>query len=209
MWVVAFVVILLWIGFRELNRVSAKHLLLAAVHEAGHSVAAQTLPAVRTITKVSIKRTRDHSGCCEVLVEKDKQHSMDFLVFTMGGFAAERLYFKQIHPQSIIHDAKIAVDLGIGLQYSEKKIPDRVDSYVEQILGRRITTTEPLVKERALRVLTAAFDDATMRIKSNHKLFNAVSKALIKNTELNQKQFKKIVRRNSNGSKKESSKEAG
>jgi cell division protease FtsH len=104
---------------RKSRVISAREKEMTAYHEAGHALAAWTLPHADRVHKISIVSRGAMGGHTSLLPEEDrylwtKNQFLDMLVVTMGGRVAEQLIFDEV-TTGASNDLERATKIALGM----------------------------------------------------------------------------------------------
>ena len=194
---------------RKSHILSKKEKEITAYHEGGHALVAASLPGADPIRKVSIISRGNTGGYTLKLPAKEKYlrskaDFLDELTILMGGYAAERLIFKEITtgPSNDLKKAsEIARDLVKTYGMSEKLGPVTFGEREEMIfLGRDAREYRNYSDEVASEIdkevktlLQSALKKAESILRKRRTTLAKVAKTLIKKETLEQEEFEKLI----------------
>ncbi len=189
---------------------SKKEKEITAYHEAGHALVATSLPHTDPVHKVSIV-SRGRAGGFTMKVPSEDKHlksKPEFeaeLAMLLGGYAAEKLIFKQV-TTGASNDLKVASELarrmitqyGMSDALGPVSFSERDDLvFLGKELGSSKNYSETIafqidseIKKFVTKGLTAAKKILTQRMDT----LNVIAKELIKKETLEQKEFYALVR---------------
>ena len=104
---------------RKSRVINAREKEMTAYHEAGHALAAWTLPHADRVHKISIVSRGNMGGHTSLLPEEDrflwtKNQFLDMMVVTMGGRVAEQLIFDEV-TTGASNDLERATKIALGM----------------------------------------------------------------------------------------------
>lgn len=182
---------------------------IAAYHEAGHALVAAASPHSDPIHKVSIVARGQAAGYTLKLPTEEKRmisksHFLAELAVTLGGYAAEKLVFKEL-TTGAADDLKKATQLARNLTtrfgMSEKIGPVVLGNHEELVfLGRELATERHYSEEAAKmidreisRFISDALKKATSILKKYKKALDAIADKLIKEETIERDEFNALV----------------
>ncbi len=188
---------------------SKKEKEIAAYHEAGHALVAGVLPHSDPVHKISIVSRGQVGGYTMKLPTEDRHlHSksqfLADLAVLMGGYAAEKIVFKEL-TTGAASDLKKATDLARSLvaEYgmSEKLGPISLGEKDELIfLGRELGTHKnysesiaQLIDGEIKSFLLTAYNTAKKIIGERRKKLNEIAKRLIEKETIERDEFAMIM----------------
>lgn len=195
---------------RKSHILSPKEKEIAAYHEAGHALVAASLPNADPIHKVSIVSRGSAAGYTLKLPSEDRHlHTrsefLDDLSVFLGGYAAEKLIFKEI-TTGASSDIQQASDLARRLitQYgmSDTLGPIRWADKEEMVfLGKELTTgrhysekVAAKIDEEVAKLIDGALKTAQkILIKKNNKL-KEIAGRLIEKETIEKQEFEEMVK---------------
>jgi len=194
---------------RRSHILSQKEKEIAAYHEAGHALVAGVLPHSDPVHKISIVSRGRAAGYTMKLPIEDrhlysKNQFLADLAVLMGGYAAEKIVFKEL-TTGAADDLKKATDLARQLvtEYgmSEKLGPIALGEKDELIfLGRELGThknySESIAKliDKELRnFLSNAYNTAKKVISQRRKKLNEIAGRLIEKEIIERQEFETIM----------------
>lgn len=196
---------------RKSNILSKKEKKITAYHESGHALTAALLPNTDPVQKISIISRGQAAGYTLKLPLEDKHlyarsEFIDELTILLGGYAAEKLIFKDVTTGAST-DLQKATELARKLitKYgmSEKLGPRTFGGKEEMIfLGREIVAEKDYSEETAsqidkeVSVLTNnAYKAAKKLLVDNRKKLNQIAQVLIKKEVIERKQFERLMKK--------------
>jgi len=188
---------------------SKKEKEIAAYHEAGHALVAGVLPHSDPVHKISIVSRGQAGGYTMKLPTEDRHlHSksqfLADLAVLMGGYAAEKIVFKEL-TTGAASDLKKATDLARSLvaEYgmSEKLGPIYLGEKDELVfLGRELGTHKnysesiaQLIDREIKSFLLTAYNTAKKIIGERRKKLNEIAKRLIEKETIERDEFEAIM----------------
>ncbi|MDO8574842.1 MAG: ATP-dependent zinc metalloprotease FtsH [bacterium] len=188
---------------------SKKEKEIAAYHEAGHALVAGVLPHSDPVHKISIVSRGQVGGYTMKLPTEDRHlHSksqfLADLAVLMGGYAAEKIVFKEL-TTGAASDLKKATDLARSLvaEYgmSEKLGPISLGEKEELVfLGRELGTHKNysesiarLIDGEIKSFLLTAYNTAKKIIGERRKKLNEIAKRLIEKETIERDEFAMIM----------------
>jgi len=195
---------------RKSHILSLEEKKICSYHEAGHSLAAAALPNADPVHKVSIVSRGRAAGYTLKLpiVERhlySKSHFLDELVVSLGGYAAEKIAFKDI-TTGAADDLRRATDIARALitKYgmSEKVGPITLAEEEEMIfLGKELgmtgqhysEETAKLVDNELSRLMNEAFKRAKTILEKHRPALDALAKKLMEQESIEKQEFEKMM----------------
>lgn len=195
---------------RKSHILSLKERKITAFHEAGHALAAYSLPNADPVRKVSIVARGRAAGYTLKIPSEDrrlysKSHFIDELAVLLAGFVAEQLIFSDV-TTGAANDLKTATALARRLvtEYgmSQKLGPRTFGNHEDLIfLGREITEQRNYSEEKAQVIdkeidtlITNAQNSAKNIIEKKRDILDNIANTLLKKETLEQQEFESIVR---------------
>ena len=196
---------------RKSNILSKEEKEIAAYHESGHALTAALLPNADPVQKISIISRGSAAGYTLKLPLADKHlhrqsEFIDELVILLGGYAAEKIVFKEITTgasNDLQKVTELARKLVTKYGMSEKLGPRTFGGREEMVfLGREISTEKDYSEEIASQIdkevskLTDdAYKTATKLITNNRKKLDQIAQILIKKEVIERKQFERLMKK--------------
>jgi len=194
---------------RKSHILSPKEKEVTAYHEGGHALVGSVLPESDPVHKVTILSRGRAAGYTMKLPSEDKHlHTkssfLDEIAALLGGFAAERLVFKEL-TTGASNDLKVATGMARRLVtsygMSDSLGPVTLGEQHETVfLGREIgeqrNYSEDIAKqidEEVRRIMTEAENRATEVLTKYRSYLDTIASRLVKEETLEQDQFEKIV----------------
>ncbi|MFC1594837.1 ATP-dependent zinc metalloprotease FtsH [Patescibacteria group bacterium] len=194
---------------RKSRILSKQEKKIAAYHEAGHALVANTLPNVDPVHKISIVARGRAAGYTLKLPIEDKHlysrsHFLDELAVSLGGYAAEDLVFGEL-TTGASDDIKKATALARNLvtRYgmSQKVGPVALGSDDELVFLGKELTVEKNYSEKVAAVVDGeiskfmkdALKQAQKVLKSRRKKLDEIAQYLIEHESLERDVFEKIA----------------
>ena len=195
---------------RKSHILSPEEKRISSYHEAGHALVAAALPNADPVHKVSIVSRGRAAGYTLKLpiVERhlySKSHFLDELAVSLGGYAAEKIVFKDI-TTGAADDLRKATDIARALitKYgmSEKVGPITLAAEEEMVfLGKELGMTEKhyseetakLVDEELSRLMNEAFKKAKNILEKNRPALDALAKKLMQEESVEREDFEKMM----------------
>jgi cell division protease FtsH len=194
---------------RKSHILSKKEKEISAFHEAGHALLATVLPESDAVHKVSIVSRGRAAGYTLKLPSEDRHlysrsHFLAELAVAMGGYAAEKLVFKEI-TTGASNDLKKATDIARALvtKYgmSEKIGPvafgeDEEMVFLGKDFGHARHYSEKMadtIDTEVSRIMHEAFDKATELIKTHRKALDMIANTLVEKETIERDEFEKIA----------------
>jgi len=189
--------------------VSEKEKKITAYHEAGHALVAAGLKDSDPVSKVSIVARGQAGGYTLNLPLEDrrlktKSQFLADLAMMMGGYASEKLVFKDITTgasNDLRNASKLARNLVTRYGMSEKIGPLAFGKGDELVfLGKDIMSGKEYSEELAAKIdaevkgfIDRAYKKASKIISSNRKALKAIADALLEKEVLEHDEFYKIM----------------
>ena len=200
---------------RRSHILTKKEKEITAYHEGGHALVAASLPNSDPVRKISII-SRGKAGGYTLKLPTEEKHLrskaefLDELAVLMGGYAAERLIFKDITtgPSDDLQKAsEVARDLVKTFGMSEKLGPVTFGEREEMMfLGGATreyrnysdeTATE--IDKEVRNLLITSLKKAEAILKKDRKTLDKIAKTLIKKETLEREEFEKLIGRKQRG----------
>src|SRR3989338_2715337 len=194
---------------RRSHILSKKEKEIAAYHEAGHALVAGVLPKADPVHKISVvSRGRAAGYTMKLPVEDRHLHAkgefLADLATLMGGYAAEKIVFKEI-TTGASDDLKKATDLARRLVtefgMSDKFGPIALGEKEEMVfLGRELgveknysESVAQMIDSEIKNFLTSAYDTAKKIITIRRKKLNEIATRLIEKETIERDEFEIIM----------------
>ena len=195
---------------RKSHILSPEEKKIASYHEAGHALVAAALPNADPVHKVSVVSRGRAAGYTLKLpiVERhlySKSHFLDELAVSLGGYASEKIVFKDI-TTGAADDLSKATDIAFALvtKYgmSEKIGPVTLTGEEEMVfLGKELGMTEKhyseetakLVDKELSRLMNGAFKHAKTILEKNRPALNALAEKLMKQESIERQEFEDLM----------------
>jgi cell division protease FtsH len=195
---------------RKSHILSTKEKEITAYHEGGHALIGSVLPFSDPVHKVSIISRGRAAGYTMKLPFEDKhlhtkQSFLDEIASLLGGFAAEKLIFKEL-TTGASNDLKVATGVArkLVMNYgmSEEIGPIVLGDQHEMVfLGREISEqrnySEAVAKtidEEVSKIMKEGLDRATQVLIKYKSHLETIAQRLVKEETLEQEQFFEIVK---------------
>ncbi len=195
---------------RKSHILSTKEKEITAYHEGGHALIGSVLPFSDPVHKVSIISRGRAAGYTMKLPFEDKhlhtkQSFLDEIAALLGGFAAEKLIFKEL-TTGASNDLKVATGVArkLVMNYgmSEEIGPIVLGDQHEMVfLGREISEqrnySEAVAKtidEEVSKIMKEGLDRATQVLIKYKSHLETIAQRLVKEETLEQEQFFEIVK---------------
>ena len=195
---------------RKSHILSTKEKEVTAYHEGGHALVGSALPFSDPVHKVSIISRGRAAGYTMKLPVEDrhlhtKQGFLDEIAALMGGYAAERLVFKEL-TTGASNDLKVATNMArkLVMNYgmSEEIGPVVMGEHSEMVfLGREISeqrnyseAVAKIIDEEVGKIMRQGLDRATEVLNKYRSYLDTIAQRLIKEETLEQEQFHEIVK---------------
>jgi len=195
---------------RKSHILSTKEKEITAYHEGGHALVGSVLPYSDPVHKVSIIARGRAAGYTMKLPIEDKhlhtkQSFLDEIAALLGGFAAEKLVFKEL-TTGASNDLKVATDMArkLVMNYgmSEELGPIVFGDHHEMVfLGREISEqknySESVAKkidEEVAKIMNNGLKIAMDILTKYRETLNTIAARLVKDETLEQEQFHEIVK---------------
>ncbi len=196
---------------RKSRLVSEKEREIIAYHEAGHALVAASLKDSDPVHKISIVSRGPAGGYTLKLPLEErhlrtKSHFLADLAVAMGGYAAEKLTFKDI-TTGASNDLKEASSLArlLVTRYgmSENLGPVSFGGSEELVfLGRELAAGKEYSEDVAAKIdqevqlfIKQAHQTAQKIVSTNKKALKAIADALVKQEVLEQDEFEKLIKK--------------
>lgn len=194
---------------RKSHLLSIEEKKIASYHEAGHALVASVLPHADPVHKVSVvSRGRAAGYTLKLPVQEkrlfSKSHFVNELAVSLGGYAAEKLIFKDL-TTGAANDIKVATDVARALvtKYgmSEKIGPVAFGGSEEMVfLGKEISSernySEEIAKEvdgEVIRFMNDALKNASDVLKKNKNALDAIANQLMEKETIEREDFDKLI----------------
>ncbi len=196
---------------RKSHILSPEEKKISSYHEAGHALIAAALPSADPVHKVSIVSRGRAAGYTLKLpiIERhlySKSHFLDELAVSLGGYAAEKIVFKDI-TTGASDDLSKATDIARALitKYgmSEKIGPITLAPEEEMVfLGKELgmtgnhysEETAKLVDSELSKLMNGAFKHAKTILEKNRPALDALAKKLIEQESIEKQEFENIMK---------------
>jgi len=194
---------------RKSHLLTIKEKKIASYHEAGHAVIASVLPHTDPVHKVSVvSRGRAAGYTLKLPIEErhlySKLHFLDEIVVALGGYAAEKMIFKDITTgaaDDLHHSTEIARSLVMTYGMSDKIGPVSLGEKSDLVfLGREIGVEKLYSDETAREIdneISKIMNDASKKAKevlTKHKdALEKVAQVLIEKETIERDEFDKII----------------
>jgi len=173
-----------------------------AIHEIGHAYLAATFPHYFELNKVTIQSTYQGAGGYTLFNEKPDisesgLYTKDLLkcrlIVTMGGKAAETLYYGEDHVSlGAIQDLKQANDLARRM-IGNYGMGEDLDVFFDDTANMGATSVSDFTKQvldcEALSLVKEAYADATFILKNNRDKIDGLIERLLDETSLHSNDF--------------------
>lgn len=195
---------------RKSRLVSEKEREIRAYHEAGHALVSAGLRDSDPVHKVSIVSRGRAGGYTLNLPTEDrtlktKSQFLADLAMMLGGYASEKIFFKEITTgasDDLRKASQLARQLVTRYGMSEELGPRTFGKPNELVfLGKEISTEKDYSEEVAAKIdkevgafVDGAYKKAMKIIKENKKALKAVADALMKKEVLEQDEFYKVIK---------------
>jgi len=210
---------------RKSHLLTIKEKKIASYHEAGHALVSSVLPHADPVHKVSVvSRGRAAGYTLKLPLEErhlySKLHFLDEIVVALGGYAAEKLIFKDITTgaaDDLRHATEIARSLIMTYGMSDKIGPVSLGEKSDLIfLGRELGMEKLYSEETAREIdveISKIMNDANKKAKevlTKHKeALEKIARTLIEKETIERDEFEKIISGFGIKSKREKEKDAG
>jgi len=210
---------------RKSHLLTIKEKKIASYHEAGHAIISSVLPQADPVHKVSVvSRGRAAGYTLKLPLEErhlySKLHFLDEIVVALGGYAAEKLIFKDITTgaaDDLRHATEIARSLVMTYGMSDKIGPVSLGEKSDLIfLGRELGMEKLYSEETAREIdveISKIMNDAGKKAKevlTKHKeALEKIAKTLIEKETIERDEFEKIISGFGIKPKREKEKDAG
>ncbi len=195
---------------RKSHILSPKEKEVTAYHEGGHALVGAVLPFSDPVHKVSVISRGRAAGYTMKLPIEDKHLNtrssfFDEIAALMGGYAAEKLVFKEI-TTGASNDLKVATNLArkLVMSYgmSDELGPISLGDHQEMVfLGREISESKNYSEDVAkkidsevTKIMRTGFDRATEVLNKYRSYLDSIAQRLVKEETLEQDQFDEIVK---------------
>ena len=195
---------------RKSHILSTSEKEITAYHEGGHALVGSVLPFSDPVHKVSIISRGRAAGYTMKLPIEDKhlhtkQSFLDEIAALLGGFAAEKLVFKEL-TTGASNDLKVATNMArkLVMNYgmSEELGPMVFGDHHEMVfLGREISEQKNYSEEVArkidsevAKIMNHGLKVATDVLTKHRDTLNIIAARLVKDETLEQEQFHDIVK---------------
>ena len=195
---------------RKSHLLSVDEKKISAYHEAGHALVAASLPHADPVHKVSIVSRGRAAGYTLKLPSEDRHlytrsHFLAELASALGGFAAEKLIFKEI-TTGPHDDLKKATDLARSLVtrfgMSDRVGPLTLDGQDEMVfLGREISSgrnyseeTARVVDSEVKRLMDEALAAAKKILTERRDRLDAIAAVLMEKETIEREEFDRLVK---------------
>ncbi len=193
---------------RKSHVLSKKEKEITAFHEAGHALVASSLPHADPVRKISIISRGRAGGYTLKLPSEDKHFKtraefLDDLAMLMGGYAAEKLIFKDITtgPGNDLQEASglarsLVKEYGMSelgpVTFGERESL----AFLNQEFGETKNYSETMAKEidkEVSRLLENAQKTAERIVKTKRRTLEKIAKVLIEKETIEKEEFEKLV----------------
>ena len=196
---------------------------IASYHEAGHALTASILPHADPVHKVSVvSRGRAAGYTLKLPIEEkhlySKAHFLDEIAAALGGYAAEKIVFKEITTgaaNDLKYATNVARSLVMSYGMSDKIGPVAWGERSEQVfLGREFMAEKNYSEEMAKnidseigKIMNDAYKKAAETLKDHRKILDEIANVLMEKETIESDEFNGIILRHGIKLKKESHKE--
>jgi cell division protease FtsH len=188
---------------RKTKVYSKKEKEIAAYHEAGHAIVAHYLPYTNPVQKISIiARGRAGGYTLKTPIEDRsfyfRKEFLDELASILGGYAAEKLIFKDI-TTGASNDLEIATDLAkqlvLKFGMSEKIGPISFSRTQREFTFEKEYSekTAEIIDIEVKNILDQAFKKAFKVLELKKDKLEKIAQYLIKKEVIEKKQFEKLI----------------
>lgn len=197
---------------------------IASYHEAGHALAASILPNADPVHKVSVvSRGRAAGYTLKLPIEEkhlySKSHFLDEIAAALGGYAAEKMVFKDITTgaaNDLKYATEIARSLVMSYGMSDKIGPVAWGGRNETVfLGREFMVEKNYSEEMAKnidseigKIMNDAYKKAMETLKNHREILDEIANVLMEKETIESDEFNDIILRRGIKPKKESHEEA-
>jgi cell division protease FtsH len=194
---------------RKSHLLTLKEKNIAAYHEAGHAIITSVLPHADPVHKVSVVSRGRAAGYTLKLPSEErhlysKLHFLDEIAAALGGFAAEKVVFKDITTgaaDDLSHATDIARSLIMRYGMSDKIGPVSLGEKSDLVfLGRELGTernySEDVAKEvdaEISKIMNNALKKAKEILVKHREALDKVAKILIEKETIERDEFEKII----------------
>lgn len=195
---------------RKSHILSVKEKEVTAYHEGGHALVGSVLTFSDPVHKVSIIARGRAAGYTMKLPVEDKhlhtkQSFLDEIAALLGGYAAEKLVFKEL-TTGASNDLKVATNLArkLVMNYgmSEEIGPIVLGDQHEMVfLGREISESKNYseavakkIDEEVSKIMHQGLETATKSLEKYRSYLDTIAQKLVKEETLEQEQFLEIVK---------------
>ncbi len=209
---------------RKSHLLTLKEKKIAAYHEAGHAIITSVLPHADPVHKVSVVSRGRAAGYTLKLPSEErhlysKLHFLDEIAAALGGFAAEKVVFKDITTgaaDDLSHATDIARSLIMRYGMSDKIGPVSLGEKSDLVfLGRELGTernySEEVAKEvdaEVSKIMNNALKKAKEVLVKYRDALDKVAKILIEKETIERDEFEKTISGFGIKSKREKTEEA-
>lgn len=192
---------------------------IASYHEAGHALAASILPNADPVHKVSVvSRGRAAGYTLKLPIEErhlySKVHFLDEIAAALGGYAAEKLVFKEITTgaaNDLKYATNVARSLVVSYGMSDKIGPVAWGERSEPIfLGREFIVEKNYSEDMAKsidseigKIMNNAYKEALETLKNHRNVLDEIAGALMEKETIESEEFNGIILRHGIKPKKE------
>jgi len=188
---------------RKTKVYSKKEKEIAAYHEAGHAIVAHYLPYTNPVQKISIIARGRAGGYTLKTPLEDRsfyfrKEFLDELASILGGYAAEKLIFKDI-TTGASNDLEIATDLAkqlvLKFGMSEKIGPISFSRTQREFVFEKEYSekTAEIIDIEVKNILDQAFKKAFKVLELKKDKLEKIAQYLIKKEVIEKKQFEKLI----------------
>ncbi len=194
---------------RKSHLLTLKEKNIAAYHEAGHAIITSVLPHADPVHKVSVVSRGRAAGYTLKLPSEErhlysKLHFLDEIAAALGGFAAEKVVFKDITTgaaDDLSHATDIARSLIMRYGMSDKIGPVSLGEKSDLVfLGRELGTernySEDVAKEvdaEVSKIMNHALKKAKEVLVKYRDALDKVAKILIEKETIEREEFEKTI----------------
>ncbi len=195
---------------RKSHILSIKEKEVTAFHEGGHALVGSALAYSDPVHKVSIISRGRAAGYTMKLPVEDKhlhtkQSFLDEIAALLGGYAAERLVFKEL-TTGASNDLKVATGIArkLVMNYGMSEAIGPIvlgDQHEMVFLGREISEqrnySEEIARtidEEVAKIMKQGLDRATEILNKYRSYLNTIAERLVKEETLEQEAFAEIVK---------------
>ncbi len=195
---------------RKSHILSTKEKEITAYHEGGHALIGSVLVFSDPVHKVSIISRGRAAGYTMKLPSEDKhlhtkQSFLDEIAALLGGYAAEKLVFKEL-TTGASNDLKVATAIArkLVMNYGMSEVIGPIvlgDQHEMVFLGREISeqrnyseSVAKTIDEEVSKIMMQALSRATEVLTNHRSYLNTIAERLVKDETLEQEAFAEIVK---------------